>query len=88
MTYREVWNWGKEILRHAGIPEADLDAWFLLEYVTGMTKTQYYVRDQEEMDSAKRKAYEEYIKRRGFHFSTLQESRNSWDILLPWMRRY
>ena len=65
MTYREVWNWGKEILRHAGIPEADLDAWFLLEYVTGMTKTQYYVRDQEEMDSAKRKAYEEYIKRRG-----------------------
>ena len=52
MTYREVWNWGKEILRHAGIPEADLDAWFLLEYVTGMTKTQYYVRDQEEMDSA------------------------------------
>lgn len=65
MTYREVWNWGKEILRHAGIPESDLDAWFLLEYVTGMTKTQYYVRDQEEMDSAKRKAYEEYIKRRG-----------------------
>ncbi|MFR7445036.1 MAG: hypothetical protein ACLUUO_18435 [Sellimonas intestinalis] len=66
MTYREVWNWGKEILRHAGIPEADLDAWFLLEYVTGMTKTQYYVRDQEEMDSAKRKAYEEYDqKKRG-----------------------
>ena len=65
MTYREVWNWGEEILRHAGIPEADLDAWVLLEYVTGMTKTQYYVRDQEEMDSAKRKAYEEYIKRRG-----------------------
>ena len=47
MTYREVWNWGKEILRHAGIPEADLDAWFLLEYVTGMTKTQYYVRSTE-----------------------------------------
>ena len=37
MTYREVWNWGKEILRHAGIPEADLDAWFLLEYVTGLS---------------------------------------------------
>ena len=38
----ELFRSGKERLREAQIEEADLDAWYLLEYMTGVTKTAYY----------------------------------------------
>mgnify|MGYP001270152113 CR=1 FL=1 len=38
----ELFRSGKERLREAQIEEADLDAWYLLEYITGVTKTAYY----------------------------------------------
>ena len=35
----ELFRSGKERLREAQIEEADLDAWYLLEYITGVTKS-------------------------------------------------
>ena len=64
MTFREVLNWGKEQLQHAGILEYDLDAWLLLEYVSGISRAMYFVRDGEEMEESCRKQYEEAIRRR------------------------
>ena len=34
MTLREAWIFGKERLTGANVPEADLDAWYLLEWCT------------------------------------------------------
>ncbi len=64
MTFREALNWGKEKLQHAGIPEYDLDAWLLLEYVSGLSRAMYFVRDREEMEESCREQYEEAIRKR------------------------
>lgn len=64
MTFREVLNWGKEKLQHAGIPEYDLDAWLLLEHVSGLSRAMYFVRDREEMEESCREQYEEAIRKR------------------------
>ena len=34
-TLKVAYTLGRERLRRAGVPEADLDAWYLLEYVLG-----------------------------------------------------
>ena len=36
MTLGTLLKQGREILQNAGIAEWDLDAWYLLEYVTGV----------------------------------------------------
>ena len=41
MTLREACDAGRQELDRAGIPDAALDAWYLLEYVTGITRTVY-----------------------------------------------
>lgn len=38
MTFRELYNTGTKMLEAAGIEEAALDAWYLLEYVTGISR--------------------------------------------------
>ena len=37
-TIREACIRGTEILRQKGISEAELDAWYLLEHVTGISR--------------------------------------------------
>ncbi len=64
MTFREALNWGKEKLQHAGIPEYDLDAWLLMEHVSGLSRAMYFVRDREEMEESCREQYEEAIRKR------------------------
>lgn len=43
MTYQEAYQKATGELKAAGIPEPESDAWILLEHVTGMTRTRYYV---------------------------------------------
>ena len=47
MTLREAYEYGRKQLNLAGIDDADLDAWYLLEFVTGITRTMYYVKMQD-----------------------------------------
>lgn len=61
MTLEEILNKGKEKLRAAQIEEADLDAWLLLEYVTGISRAMYYVRQKEEAAKEQERRYEEVI---------------------------
>lgn len=42
LTLQEIYRKGSRILAEAGVPEAPLDAWLLLSYVTGITKASYY----------------------------------------------
>lgn len=41
MTLREAWNLGKKRLTAAEVPDADLDAWYLLEGCTGVSRSHY-----------------------------------------------
>ncbi len=41
MTLREAWNFGKKRLTVAEVPDADLDAWYLLEWCTGVSRSHY-----------------------------------------------
>ena len=43
MTYREWMTLGMERLRAAGIEEASLDAWYLLERASGISRSRYYL---------------------------------------------
>ena len=41
---------GEERLRQVGIEEAGLDAWYLLEFVTGVDKAHYYMNPDRRME--------------------------------------
>ena len=49
MTYQEAYQKATGELKAAGIPEPESDSWILLEHVTGMTRTRYYVDGFERM---------------------------------------
>ena len=46
MTWKEAWKRGAQSLQKAGVEEYDLDAWYLLEHVTGITKASYYMEPE------------------------------------------
>lgn len=52
---------GMEKLKEAGAPEAQLDAWYLLEYVTGIGRAAYYAYPGREMSEEQRKEYKRCI---------------------------
>jgi len=41
--WADVLNYGKKILKNAGIVEADLDSWYLFEEVFGISRAQYFL---------------------------------------------
>lgn len=41
--WSDVLNYGKKILKNAGIVEADLDAWYLFEQIFGISRAQYFL---------------------------------------------
>lgn len=67
MTLEEVLNKGKETLKEAGIAEYELDAWYLLEYICKIDKSQYYLKGMEELDAEKTQEYEMVLKKRAEH---------------------
>ncbi len=67
MTLGELLQYGKELLRAAGLPEADLDAWYLLEHATGYTRNDYFLLPNREVEAGQQKAYEELIRKRSVH---------------------
>jgi release factor glutamine methyltransferase len=57
VTLLEACRYGEEQLRAAGVPEAKLDAWLLLEYVSGCSKSHYYAYQEEQLTEETRKRY-------------------------------
>lgn len=41
--WADVLSYGKQILKNAGIAEADLDAWYLFEQIFGISRAQYFL---------------------------------------------
>ena len=67
MTLKQAYEYGLEQLNNAGIEDALLDAWYLLEYATGISRAMYYVRENEELSPEQEKAYVGYIETRVSH---------------------
>lgn len=67
MTLREALNYGKMQLKEADIEEYALDAWLLMEHITGISKAMFFVKDKEEMEISCQKRYLEAIDRRKKH---------------------
>ena len=67
MTLQETYEYGKKQLNTVGIPEFELDAWYLLEHVTGMSRTQYFMCSNQEVEEEKFLLYREYIEKRMQH---------------------
>ena len=63
-TLKNAYMAGRDLLRRSGIPEPDLDAWYLLEYVTGVSRASYYGNPQREMTEQQRTQYEACLRKR------------------------
>ncbi len=64
MTYMEAYDWGKSRLAECQVPDADWDAWLLLEYVTGMKRVEYLLCQTDIMDRAAEDRYQFLIQQR------------------------
>lgn len=64
MTLRQAYEEGIERLKEAGIEEAGLDAWYLLEYVTGINRATYFADSNQEMKDSHRATYQTLISER------------------------
>lgn len=67
MTWKTLLEQGENHLRAAGIADAGLDAWYLMEYVSGMDRAGYFLNQEETASSEKIQCYLELIKKRGGH---------------------
>ena len=67
MTLREAYEYGQEQLKMAEITEAALDAWYLLEYVSGVSRAEYFLNTSREVSSEQVEAYVDCIGKRASH---------------------
>ncbi len=63
-TLRTLHSEGSRRLKAAGIPEADLDAWLLLEYVTGISRAQALADPEQALSPGSEAAYQNCIEKR------------------------
>lgn len=64
MIYQEAMEWGSHVLGQAGVAEAKLDAWLLLETVCRINRTFYYSHMKETMTLEQQSEYEIAIRKR------------------------
>lgn len=67
MILREALRYGRELLKKAGVSDYKPDAWYLMEYVCKMNKSEYYLRAPEEMQGKAFQEYEFLLKKRAEH---------------------
>lgn len=65
LDIQSAYRWGAKRLEEAGVREYQLDAWLLLEYVTGISKASYYADPGREISEEESEMYCSYIERRG-----------------------
>lgn len=64
MTLEEAYRLGSDVLNEAGVPDAGTDAWILLEHVTGVSRTRYYVNPRQVLSKEEEERYLSYIEKR------------------------
>lgn len=66
-TYRELLKNAQGLLRQNGIIDADIDAWYLLEYVFDIKRAQYFLHADEQAPEADGIKFLELAKKRAMH---------------------
>lgn len=64
ITCGELLKKGEEILVQAGVPEADLNAWYLFSYCFQMERSSFFLRREEAVGEEKRLEYEGLLEKR------------------------
>lgn len=64
MTLSQACRFGEGQLLEAGVPEAKLDAWLLLEHVSGCTRSHYYAYPEELLPEETKERFLEALKQR------------------------
>ena len=79
--WADVLNYGKKILKNAGIVEADLDAWYLFEQIFGISRAQYFLCARENIagNTAQKMAAQEQT-------GNSLESKNALDCVEMWLK--
>ena len=67
MTLKEAYEYGRERLNAAGIEECSVDAWYLLEFVTGLDRTAYFLKSDEKITDEQCSLYKAYLEQRAQH---------------------
>ena len=67
MTYREAVEFGTKCLTDAGVPDAALNAWYLLQMVCKIERSYYYVHGEEDITQDAQKEYEIAVQKRAEH---------------------
>ena len=78
-TLRQIIEEGTAVLEAAGIEEAALDAWYLLEYTAGISRASYYGDPGRILEERQATLNILRCGAGGFPCSTLRGSRSSWD---------
>jgi len=66
-SYQELLTKGEQRLGDAGIPDADVDSFLLLEYVTGMDRSHFFLNAGEAAAPAEVQRYRELLEQRARH---------------------
>ena len=64
MNLRRNLEWAAREFESAGVPEPDLDAWYLLEYVTGVSRAAYFADPDRELTEAQQETFDACVKKR------------------------
>ena len=78
LTLKQLYKVGTVKLAEEGIEEFSLDAWYLLEYVTGVSKAMYFAEPERAVSEENADRYIDCIRdgaQRIFHCNILQVSR-------------
>lgn len=77
-TYKDTFEYGKNRLLECGIEDAQLDAWLLLEYVSGKSRSWYFVHGQEEITQNWIEKYQVLVEKRGKHVPLQQLTKEAY----------
>ena len=71
-TYRQLLEFGKSRLQEQEIENFQLDAWLLMEYVCQISRTWYFLHEEEQPGEDEEKQYIALIRKRGEHIPLQQ----------------
>ncbi len=64
ISCKEALKCAVELLVNAGIPDAEVDAWYLFEHVTGMNRASYFLHKEDAMEEVQEKELSDLVRQR------------------------
>lgn len=78
-TFRELLTWGEDILRNARVPDAQIDAWELMETAFGIEKSCYFLQRDDKIENTDgERRYRDFIDQRSRRIPLQQITGKAW----------